>query len=70
MESTEFKDFYETQFPPELKQDFEDYLITTLSGNYSEDDKFRLTTAWISGYIAAKKHSNSIRRKMLSLFSE
>ncbi len=67
MESTEFKDFYENQFPPELKQDFESFLMT-LSGNYSEDDKFRFTTAWLNGYTSAKKHSISIRREMLSLF--
>ncbi len=64
-----FKDFYETRFPPEMKADFEAFLIESLGGKaYSENTKFRIASAFISGYTAAMKRDIDRRRKTLNAF--
>ena len=72
--STDFKNFkelYENRFPPELKADFEAFLIESLSGkSYSENTKFRIASAFVSGYTAAMKRDIDRRRKMLDAFDK
>ncbi len=67
----DFKDFYETRFPPEMKADFESFLIGSLGGkSYSENTKFRIASAFISGYTAAMTNNIDRRRKILDAFEK
>jgi hypothetical protein len=64
-----FKELYENRFPPELKADFEAFLIEGLSGkSYSENTKFRIASAFVAGYTAAMKRDISRRRKIIDAF--
>ncbi len=64
-----FKQFYESQFPAELKPDFEAFLRNSMTGKrYTERMKFKVATAWISGYTAHMKSSNEHRRRVLAFF--
>jgi len=64
-----FKELYETRFPPELKADFEAFLIESLGGkSYSENTKFRIASAFVSGYTAAMKRDIDRRRRTLDAF--
>jgi hypothetical protein len=67
----DFKDFYENRFPPEMKADFEAFLIESLGGkSYSENTKFRIASAFVSGYTAAMKRDINRRRKILDAFDK
>ncbi len=63
-----FKDFYENCFPPEMKADFEEFLQTLTGKAFSEDTKFRIASAFVSGYTAAMKRDIARRRRIIDAF--
>ena len=63
----DFKSFYETRFPPELKTDFEAFLLgKDASKTYSEDMKFEIVTAFVAGYTANMRRKIDTRRKVMN----